>query len=110
MDFATHKEAARIELPKLGPGKTPVLEGGNASHGMAVSCRWGKRLSEMDSRLQGQHPCMCTRCPSWSYLLGLVNIRRRRPSWWLAHAQTARVPYVAKNAGSDCGTININSY
>ena len=37
VDFATHKETARIELPKLGPGKTPVLEGGNTSHGMAVS-------------------------------------------------------------------------
>ena len=39
VDFATHKELTRIELPKLGPGKTPVLEGGNASHGLAVTCR-----------------------------------------------------------------------
>ncbi len=49
VDFATHKEARRIELPKLGPGKTPVLEGGNASHGMAVSGD-GKRLV-VNSRL-----------------------------------------------------------
>ncbi|HEU4618188.1 MAG TPA: hypothetical protein VFV10_09110 [Gammaproteobacteria bacterium] len=37
VDFASHKEVARVELPKLGPGKKPVLEGGNTSHGMAVS-------------------------------------------------------------------------
>jgi hypothetical protein len=35
VDFATHKEVERIELPKLGPGKEPVYVGGNASHGMA---------------------------------------------------------------------------
>ena len=43
------RKPRRIELPKLGPGKTPVLEGGNASHGMAVSAD-GKRLV-VDSRL-----------------------------------------------------------
>src|SRR5262249_40293551 len=37
VDFATHKEINRIELPKIGAGKQPVLEGGNESHGMAVT-------------------------------------------------------------------------
>ena len=37
LDFATHKETARIELPKIAAGKKPVLEGGNASHGLAVT-------------------------------------------------------------------------
>ena len=37
VDFATHKEVTRIELPKIAPGKVPVLEGGNTSHGMAVT-------------------------------------------------------------------------
>jgi YVTN family beta-propeller protein len=37
VDFATHKETARIELPKLSPGKEPWLAGGNESHGMAVT-------------------------------------------------------------------------
>ena len=49
VDFATHKEVRRIDLPKLGPGKKPVLTGGNASHGMAVTAD-GKRLV-VDSRL-----------------------------------------------------------
>ncbi|HVY34450.1 MAG TPA: beta-propeller fold lactonase family protein [Caulobacteraceae bacterium] len=37
VDFATHKELQRIALPKLGPGKKEVLEGGSESHGMAVT-------------------------------------------------------------------------
>src|SRR4029077_19898381 len=37
VDFATHKEVTRITLPPIGPGKTPVEEGGNASHGVAVT-------------------------------------------------------------------------
>jgi YVTN family beta-propeller protein len=37
VDFATHKEVQRIELPHLAAGKAPVLEGGNESHGMAVT-------------------------------------------------------------------------
>jgi YVTN family beta-propeller protein len=49
VDFATHKEVARIELPKIGPGKTPFLEGGNESHGMAVTAD-GKMLV-VNSRL-----------------------------------------------------------
>ena len=49
VDFATHTEVARIELPKLGPGKEPVYVGGNASHGMIVSAD-NKRLV-VDSRL-----------------------------------------------------------
>ena len=37
VDFATHKEQKRVELPKIAAGKKPVMEGGNTSHGMAVS-------------------------------------------------------------------------
>ena len=37
IDFATHKETQRIALPKIAAGKKEVLEGGNTSHGMAVS-------------------------------------------------------------------------
>ena len=49
IDFATHTEVARIELPKLAPGKEPVYVGGNASHGMIVSAD-NTRLV-VDSRL-----------------------------------------------------------
>src|SRR5207253_8673074 len=37
VDFATHKEMSRIELPKLAAGKTPFTGGGNTSHGLAVT-------------------------------------------------------------------------
>src|SRR5947208_2284377 len=37
VDFATHKEVTRVELPKLAAGKAPFLGGGNVSHGLAVT-------------------------------------------------------------------------
>ena len=37
VDFATHKEVTRIKLPDTPPGKEAVHEGGNISHGMAVT-------------------------------------------------------------------------
>ena len=49
VDFATHKEVARIELPKLAPGKAPFTSGGNVSHGLAVTAD-GKMLV-VNSRL-----------------------------------------------------------
>jgi YVTN family beta-propeller protein len=49
VDFATHKEINRIKLPDLPPGKAPFLEGGNESHGMAVTSD-GKNLI-VNSRL-----------------------------------------------------------
>jgi YVTN family beta-propeller protein len=37
LDFQTHKEITRIKLPPLPPGKVEIHEGGNISHGMAVT-------------------------------------------------------------------------
>jgi YVTN family beta-propeller protein len=37
VDFATQKEIKRIQNPDLPPGKAPVLQGGDPSHGMAVT-------------------------------------------------------------------------
>jgi len=37
VDFATHKEINRIKLPDTPAGKTAIHEGGNISHGMAVT-------------------------------------------------------------------------
>jgi YVTN family beta-propeller protein len=37
IDFATHREVKRIQNPDLPPGKAPVLQGGDPSHGMAVT-------------------------------------------------------------------------
>lgn len=43
VDFQTRKEGARITLPPLPPGKVDNKEGGNISHGMAVTAD-GKTL------------------------------------------------------------------
>ena len=37
IDFATHKEVTRIKLPETPAGKVAIHEGGNISHGMAVT-------------------------------------------------------------------------
>jgi YVTN family beta-propeller protein len=37
VDFATRKEVTRVALPRIAAGKKEVLEGGNSSHGMAVT-------------------------------------------------------------------------
>src|SRR2546427_8484255 len=37
VDFKTRKEVARIELPKLAPGRTPIITGSSESHGIAVT-------------------------------------------------------------------------
>ena len=37
VDFKTRKEVARIELPKLPPGRVPIMTGSSESHGIAVT-------------------------------------------------------------------------
>jgi DNA-binding beta-propeller fold protein YncE len=92
VDFATHKEVARIELPKIAPGKTPVFEGGNTSHGMAVTSD-GKVLV-VNSRLNSA---------LYSYslpdlkLLGTADVGRAPD--WVTLTPDGRSAYVA-NAGS----------
>jgi YVTN family beta-propeller protein len=97
VDFATHKEVTRIELPKLGPGKTPVLEGGNASHGMAVSAD-GKRLV-VDSRLNSA--VYVYSLPELK-LLGSVEVGRAPD--WVTLTPDGKTAYVA-NAGSNSVSV-----
>jgi YVTN family beta-propeller protein len=37
IDFKTRKEVSRITLPKLAPGRIPLISGSAESHGMAVT-------------------------------------------------------------------------
>src|SRR5207245_10477585 len=37
VNFKTSKEFARIELPKLPPGRVPIMTGSSESHGIAVT-------------------------------------------------------------------------
>jgi YVTN family beta-propeller protein len=93
VDFATHKEINRIELPKIAAGKQPVLEGGNESHGMAVTSD-GKTLV-VNSRLN-----------SAVYMYSLPDLKLigsadvgRAPDW-VTLTPDGKSAYVA-NAGSN---------
>jgi len=97
VDFTTHKEVTRIELPKLGPGKTAVLEGGNASHGLAVSAD-GKRLV-VDSRLNSA--VYVYSLPELE-LLGSVDVGTAPD--WVTLTPDGKFAYVA-NAGSNSVSV-----
>ena len=97
VDFATHKEARRIDLPKLGPGKKPVLTGGNASHGMAVTAD-GKKLV-VDSRLNSA--VYVYSLPDLA-LLGGVDVGKSPD--WVTLTPDSRFAYVA-NAGSNSVSV-----
>jgi YVTN family beta-propeller protein len=97
VDFATHKEVTRIELPKLGPGKKPIVEGGNASHGMAVSAD-GQRLV-VDSRLNSA--VYVYSLPGLT-LLGSVDVGRAPD--WVTLTPDGKTAYVA-NAGSNSVSV-----
>jgi YVTN family beta-propeller protein len=93
VDFSTHKEINRIELPKIAAGKQPVLEGGNESHGMAVTSD-GKTLV-VNSRLN-----------SAVYMYSLPDLKLigsadvgRAPDW-VTLTPDGKSAYVA-NAGSN---------
>jgi YVTN family beta-propeller protein len=93
VDFATHKEVQRIELPKLAAGKTPVLEGGNESHGMAVTPD-GKTLV-VNSRLNSA--VYMYSLPDLK-LLGSTDVGRSPD--WVTISPDGKAAYVA-NAGSN---------
>jgi len=93
LDFATHKEVTRIELPKLAAGKAPVLEGGNESHGMAVTSD-GKMLV-VNSRLNSA--VYMYSLPDLK-LVGSVDVGRSPD--WVTLSPDGKAAYVA-NAGSN---------
>jgi len=102
VDFATHKETARITLPMLGPGKTPVLGGGNASHGMAVTSD-GKTLI-VNSRLNSS---------VYSYslpdlrLLGSADVGRSPD--WVTLTPDGKSAYVANAQSNSVSVVDIKT-
>jgi len=100
VDFATHKELRRIELPKLPPGKTPVLEGGNASHGMAVTAD-GKKLV-VDSRLNSA--VYVYALPDLT-LLGAVDVGRSPD--WVTLTPDSKMAYVANAGSNDVSVVDL---
>ena len=97
VDFKTQQETARITLPALAPGKKEVHEGGNASHGMAVTA--DNKVLVVDSRLN-----------SAVYMYSLPDLKllgsggRGRAPDWVTLTPDGRRAYVA-NAGSNSVSV-----
>jgi YVTN family beta-propeller protein len=93
VDFATRKEVTRVALPQIAAGKKPVLEGGNASHGLAVTA--DNRMLVVDSRLNSA--VYVYSLPDLK-LLGSVDVGIAPD--WVTLTPDGRTAYVA-NAGSN---------
>jgi len=97
VDFATHKEVTRIALPKIAAGKKEVLEGGNSSHGMAVTA--DNRRLVVNSRLNSA--VYVYSLPDLK-LLGSVDVGVAPD--WVTLTPDGRSAYVA-NAGSNSVSV-----
>jgi len=97
VDFATHKEVKRIDLPKIAAGKELVLEGGNESHGMAVTSD-GKTLI-VNSRLNSA--VYAYSLPDLK-LIGSADVGRSPD--WVTLTPDGKSAYVA-NAGSNSVSV-----
>jgi len=102
VDFATHKEVTRIELPKIAAGKTPVMEGGNTSHGMAVTPD-GKVLV-VNSRLNSA--LYAYSLPDLK-LLGTADVGRAPD--WVTISPDGKDAYVANAGSNSVSVVDIKS-
>jgi len=102
VDFATHKEVSRVELPKIAAGKTPVMEGGNTSHGMAVTT--DQKVLVVNSRLNSA---------LYSYslpdlkLLGAADVGRAPD--WVTLTPDGKSAYVANAGSNSVSVVDIKS-
>jgi len=97
VDFATRKEVTRIALPQIAAGKKPVMVGGNASHGMAVTA--DNRRLVVDSRLNSA--VYVYSLPDLK-LVGSVDVGIAPD--WVTLTPDGRSAYVA-NAGSNSVSV-----
>ncbi len=102
VDFATHKEINRIKLPDLPPGKQPFPEGGNESHGMAVTSD-GKTLV-VNSRLNSS--IYMYSLPELK-LLGSVEVGKSPD--WVTLTPDGRMAYVANAASNSVSVVDIKA-
>lgn len=102
VDFAKHEEVQRIKLPDLLPGKSPFPEGGNESHGIAVTPD-GKTLI-VNSRLN-------TEVYSYSLpdlkLLGRVEVGKSPD--WVTITPDGKKAYIANAASNSVSVLDIQS-
>jgi len=102
VDFATHKEINRVKLPDLPPGKERVMEGGNESHGMAVTSD-GKTLV-VNSRLNS---AIYTYSLPYLKLLGSADVGMAPD--WVTLTPDGKRAYVANAGSNSVSVIDITS-
>jgi YVTN family beta-propeller protein len=101
VDFQTRKEVTRISLPKLAPGRIPLLAGSAASHGMAVT--EDQKILVVCSRLNNA---------LYSYsipdlkLLGTANLSGKGAAWVTLTPDGKRA-YVADPVGNSTLVVDI---
>jgi YVTN family beta-propeller protein len=100
IDFATHRESQRIELPKLPPGREAVHEGGNASHGMAVSSDNTRLI--VDSRLNSA--VYVYSLPDLK-LLGEIEVGIAPD--WVTLTPDGKTAYVANAGSNDVSVVDM---
>lgn len=91
-----------MELPKLGPGKAPVLGGGNASHGMAVTS--DQKVLVVNSRLNSA--VYAYSLPDLK-LLGSVDVGRSPD--WVTLTPDGKTAYVANAQSNSVSVVDIQS-
>jgi len=102
IDFATHKEIKRLELPALAAGKAPYLYGGNESHGMAVTS--DQKTLIVNSRLNSA---------VYSYslpdlkLLGSADVGLAPD--WVTLTPDGKRAYVANAASNSVSVVDISA-
>jgi YVTN family beta-propeller protein len=102
VDFATHKEVQRIELPKLPAGKQPFTGGGNTSHGMAVTAD-GKILV-VNSRLNSS--VYAYSLPDLK-LIGGVEVGKAPD--WVTLTPDSKTAYVANAQSNSVSVIDLKA-
>ncbi len=102
VDFATREEVKRIKLPDLPPGKSIFPEGGNESHGMAVTAD-GKTLV-VNSRLNSS---IYTYSIPDLKLLGSVEVGKSPD--WVTLTPDGKTAYVANAASNSVSVVDLKA-
>ncbi len=102
VDFATHKELTRIKLPPLPAGKKEFLEGGNVSHGLAVTS--DNKTLVVNSRLNGS--VYMYSLPDLK-LLGSVEVGHAPD--WVTLTPDGKFAYVANAQSNSVSVLDIKA-
>ena len=103
VDFKTRKEVARINLPKLPPGRVPIPTGSAESHGMAVTA-------------DQQTLVVCSRLNNALYSYSLPDLKllgtaylSGRGAAWVTLTPDGKRAYIADPVGNNTLVVDIPS-